>query len=78
MNRRAAKRKKRSEAEGEDRPVFDARVCEECGKDIAPDDAFVEIDIAADAPEEPLRAVRLHPADCLTKFRLKHPLRPVK
>ena len=58
-------------------PVFDARTCEECGKDIGPDDAYVEIDIASDSPEEPaVRTVRLHPGDCLTRFRLKHPVRP--
>jgi hypothetical protein len=56
--------------------VLAVHECEECRKDIGPDDAFVEIDIATGAPAEPLRAVRLHPGDCLTKFRLKHPVGP--
>jgi hypothetical protein len=46
--------------------------CEECGKDIGPDDAFVAIDLAAAAPDVDVRAVRLH-LDCIGKFRLKHP-----
>ena len=55
--------------------MLDVREREECRKDIGPDDAYVEIDIASDAPEEPVDAACLHPGDCLTRLRLKHPVR---
>jgi hypothetical protein len=53
--------------------VLDQRDCEEC-RTIGPDDAYLEIDMAMNAPDAPLRAVQLHPGDCLTKFLPKHPL----
>ena len=53
--------------------MFDLGECEECGKDIGPDEAYVAIDIAGDSPGEPVHAVHLHVGDCLVKFRLKHP-----
>jgi hypothetical protein len=56
--------------------VLEQHECGECGKPIGPDDAYVEIDIATGVPDEPLRAVRLHPGDCLAKFRLKYPMAP--
>jgi hypothetical protein len=54
--------------------VFDVGECEECGKHIGPDVAYVAIDIAGDSsPDEPGRAVHLHLGDCLARFRLKQP-----
>jgi hypothetical protein len=61
--------------------VLETHQCEECKKDnIGPDDAFIEIDIAADDPAASLRTVRLH-LDCIEKFQLKLPsieIPPVK
>jgi hypothetical protein len=57
--------------------VLETYQCEDCNKDIGPDDAFVAFDIAVDEPAGPVRTVRLHPFDCLTNFRLKHPYGPI-
>ena len=54
--------------------MLNQRDCEECQKAIRPDDAYVEIDIAVALLDASLRAVRLHPGDCLAKFLPKHPL----
>jgi len=58
--------------------LIEVRECEECGKDIGPDEAYVAIDIASDSPEELIRAVHLHLGDCLAKFRVKQQAEAVK
>jgi hypothetical protein len=55
--------------------VLEMRECEECGTAIGPDDAYVEIDIAADNLAMPQRSVRIHwNQECPARFGLKHPV----